>query len=136
MQGIIDELKLDRIAHAAGFEQQWELTRVRILIVNGSDAGWMQSVSRDGEIFLAQIFVDGPFQGRGIGTRAISELLAEAAEAGQAVCLGVAKINRAIRLYERLGFRIVGEDDRKLYMRRDPEKTAPLSSCPSIHGKR
>lgn len=128
MQRIIDELNLDRNAQATGFEQQWEPTQVRILIVDGRDVGWIQSSTRDGEFFLAQMFVDGPFQGRGIGTQTINQLIAEAGGSGQAVCLGVAKINRARRLYERLGFRITGEDERKFYMKRDPDKAVPLSS--------
>jgi GNAT superfamily N-acetyltransferase len=128
MQRIIDELNLDRNAQADSFEQQWDLKQVRILVVDGSDTGWIQSITREDELFLAQIFVDGPFQGRGIGTQAMNQLIAEAADAGQAVCLGVAKINPALRLYERLGFRITDEDGRKFYMRRDPEREVPLSS--------
>lgn len=120
MERIIDELNLDRNAQETSFEEQWELTQVRVLMVDGSDVGWIQSIKRKDELFLAQLFVDGPFQGRGIGTRAMHQLLAEAGTDGNAVCLGVAKINPALRLYERLGFRITGEDERKFYMRRDP----------------
>jgi ribosomal protein S18 acetylase RimI-like enzyme len=32
----------------------------------------------------------------------------------------VVKINPALRLYERLGFQVIREDDRKFYMKRDP----------------
>src|SRR5580658_4512878 len=84
MQRVIDELKMDNDAQVAGFEQQWELTQVRILVVDGSDTGWMQSIMREEELFLAQIYVDGPFQRRGIGTQAMNHLLAEAAGAGRA----------------------------------------------------
>ena len=34
--------------------------------------------------------------------------------------LAVVKINPAKRLYDRLGFRVAGEDERKFYMRREP----------------
>jgi ribosomal protein S18 acetylase RimI-like enzyme len=43
------------------------------------------------------------------------------------VCLSVVKINPALRLYERLGFRITHEDDRKFYMKREPDMAAPTS---------
>ena len=66
--------------------------------------------------------MDGAFQGRGIGTQVMKQLIGEAATAGQAVCLDVVKINRALRLYERLGFRITGEEERKFYMRREPHE--------------
>jgi ribosomal protein S18 acetylase RimI-like enzyme len=35
------------------------------------------------------------------------------------VTLGVVKINPALSLYERLGFRVTHQDDRKFYMRRE-----------------
>jgi ribosomal protein S18 acetylase RimI-like enzyme len=50
----------------------------------------------------------------------MNRLLSEAARAGQAVVLGVVKINPALRLYKRLGFQITHDDERKVYMRRNP----------------
>jgi ribosomal protein S18 acetylase RimI-like enzyme len=74
---------------------------------------------RDDGLFVAQLFVDGPFQGRGIGTEVMNQLIGEAAALNQPVSLAVVKINPAIRLYRRLGFRTTHEDDRKFYMKRD-----------------
>jgi GNAT superfamily N-acetyltransferase len=128
MQWIIDELNLDRDVQANSFDQQWELAQVRILMMDSSDVGWIQSTTREDELFLAQIFVDRPFQGRGIGTQVMNRLIVEATEAGQVMCLDVVKINPALRLYERLGFRITGGDDRKFYMKRGPEEMIPFSS--------
>jgi ribosomal protein S18 acetylase RimI-like enzyme len=122
MRSIIDEFKLDRVAQAASFEQQWEHAQVRILMKGGQDVGWMQAFPREDGLFLAQLFVEGAFQGRGIGTQAMHQIIADAAAAGQAVCLDVVKINRALRLYERLGFRVTGEEARKVYMRREPDE--------------
>jgi GNAT superfamily N-acetyltransferase len=52
-------------------------------------------------------------------------LIAEATDAGRAMILGVAKINRALWLYQRLGFRIAHEDARKFYMRCELDTAAP-----------
>jgi ribosomal protein S18 acetylase RimI-like enzyme len=128
MAWIIEELKLNRTAQTASFDRQWDQSQVRILMVDGADVGWMQSVSREGELFLAQIIVDATFQKRGIGTEAMNHLIAEAESARQALCLDVVKINPALRLYQRLGFRIVGEEELKFNMKRDPETPASLSS--------
>ena len=127
MESIIRELNLDRAAQAASFRQLWEPTQVRIITVDGVEAGWLQSATREDALFLGQLFVDASFQRRGIGTEVIRCLISEAARARQAVTLGVVKINPALRLYERLGFRITHEDDRKFYMRRDPDAEAPIS---------
>ena len=118
MESIIEELHLDRTAHAAGLERQWVPAQVRIITLDGSDVGWLQSTTQDGGIFLAQLFVDRPYQRRGIGTEVMKRIIAGAALTNQAVCLAVVKTNPALRLYERFGFRTTHEDDRKFYMRR------------------
>jgi ribosomal protein S18 acetylase RimI-like enzyme len=64
--------------------------------------------------------VDRPFQRRGIGTEVMKGLIGEAGRVNQAMRLNVVKINPAVRLYERLGFQVIREDDRKFYMKRDP----------------
>ncbi len=120
MEWIIQELHLDRAAQAASFQQQWDRTQVRIIALDGSNVGWFQTIPQDDDLFVAQIFVDRPFQRRGIGTEVMKRLIGEAARVNQTMRLDVVKINPAVRLYERLGFRVIGGDDRKFYMKRDP----------------
>jgi GNAT superfamily N-acetyltransferase len=91
------------------------------LALDGTDVGWLQAITQDDELFVAQMFVDSPFQRRGIGTEVMKRLIGEANEFDLAVRLNVVRINPARRLYERLGFRVTHEDDRKLYMKRDPD---------------
>jgi GNAT superfamily N-acetyltransferase len=120
MERISRELKLDRDAQAASFRRQWQLNEVRIITLDGADIGWLHSAVRDGTLFLGQLFVEHGFQRQGIGTEVMNRLIDEAARANQAMTLGVVKINPAFRLYQRLGFRVTHEDQRKFYMRRDP----------------
>ena len=128
MNGIIEELNLDMAVQVASFRQQWELAEVRIITFDGAAIGWLQNTTRGDTLFLAQLFVEGSFQRRGVGTEVINRLIGEATHIRQAVTLGVARINPALRLYKRLGFRITHEDDRKLYMRRDPVIDDPISN--------
>jgi ribosomal protein S18 acetylase RimI-like enzyme len=120
MEWIIKELHLDRAAQAAGFQQQWDLTQVRIIVLGGSDVGWLQTTRQDDELFVAQMFVDRLFQRKGIGTEVMKRLIGEAARVNQTMRLNVVKINPAVRLYQRLGFQVIREDDRKFYLKRDP----------------
>jgi GNAT superfamily N-acetyltransferase len=120
MEGIIRQLNLDRAAQAANLRQRWHVGQVRMITLDGADIGWLQSMTCGDAQFLGQIFVETGFQRRGIGTQAMHRLIDEAAHAGRAVTLGVVKTNPALRLYQRLGFCITHEDDRKFYMRRDP----------------
>ena len=119
MQAIIEQLQLDKVAQAVGFQQQWELTQVRIILLDGLDVGWLQSVQQHDGLFIRQLCVDGAFQRRGIGTAVMNRLIGEAAQVKQAVRLSVVKMNPALRLYKRLGFYTTHEDDRKFYMKRD-----------------
>jgi ribosomal protein S18 acetylase RimI-like enzyme len=120
MERINLELKLDRAVQVASFRRQWEVAHVRIITLDGTDIGWLQSTTSDGTLFLGQLFVDAALQRRGIGTAVMHRLIGEATRAQQAMTLGVVKSNPAKRLYERLGFRTTHEDDRKFYMRREP----------------
>jgi ribosomal protein S18 acetylase RimI-like enzyme len=119
MEDIIRELKLDRAAQAASLRQEWKSSQVRVIVVDALDVGWFQIIPHDDALFLAQLFVSGRFQGRGIGTAVMNSLIDEGTGAGKAVALAVVKTNPALRLYRRLGFRVTHEDDRKFYMWRD-----------------
>jgi ribosomal protein S18 acetylase RimI-like enzyme len=60
-------------------------------------------------IFLASIEILPAFQGQGIGTRLLTELREEASRAELPLELHVLKLNPALRLYTRLGFRRIAE---------------------------
>ena len=127
MRWIIEELNLDRTAQEASFRNQWNPAQVRMIVIDSADVGWLQTITRDDELFVAQMFVEGPFQRKGIGTEVMKRLISEANEFNLAVRLSVVRINPARRLYERLGFRVTHEDDRKFYMKRDPDVARLLS---------
>jgi ribosomal protein S18 acetylase RimI-like enzyme len=122
MEATIRQLKLDMVKQANSLRDSWHDAEVRIVTSDGTDIGWVQSSTTEGALYLEQIFIDAAFQRRGIGTEIIDGLIDQATQAGQPVTLGVVKTNPARNLYQRLGFRITHEDDRKFYMRRGPER--------------
>lgn len=60
------------------------------------------------------------FRGAGVGTAILSDLFAEAAAAGKTVTIHVEMYNPALKLYERLGFRRIGEHGVYLLMEWTP----------------
>ncbi len=120
MEETIRRLNLDMVAQNRNLRERWNVEEVRIITSDGTDVGWMQSSIMDAARYLEQIFIDAPFQNRGIGTGIIDGLIDEAKSDRLPVTLGVVKTNPAFYLHERLGFRITHEDDRKFYMRREP----------------
>jgi GNAT superfamily N-acetyltransferase len=121
MDTIIRALKLDPDAHVKSFRRLLDTATIRIITLDGADVGWLQTMTHEGAYFLGQLFVEAPQQRRGVGTEVMHRLIAEATLAGQAMTLAVVKINSAKWLYERLGFRVVYEDERKFYMRREAD---------------
>jgi ribosomal protein S18 acetylase RimI-like enzyme len=86
-----------------------DLERVHVIVVDGVDAGRLDVEERDDEVFLALIELAPEYQGRGIGSRLIRELIDGAG--GKRVTLSVLGVNdRAYQLYRRLGFTEVSRD--------------------------
>jgi GNAT superfamily N-acetyltransferase len=127
MEQIIRQLNLDMDVQVRSFQKQWESAQVQLITLDGKDVGWLQSMTAEDSLFLAQLFVDAPVQRRGIGTEVMRRVIGEASRTGRAVELAVVKINPALRLYQRLGFQVTHEDDRKFYMRREPDPAVPIS---------
>jgi ribosomal protein S18 acetylase RimI-like enzyme len=112
-------LKLDMATQTKSLRESWDVAEVEIITSDGADIGWLQKSIQNNALYLEQIFIDAASQNRGIGTGIINRLIDKAKQDGRPVTLGVVKTNPALGLYERLGFRVTREDDRKFYMRRE-----------------
>jgi GNAT superfamily N-acetyltransferase len=77
--------------------------------------GAVKYQSAENEVELIQIQIAPIHQGKGYGTGIIQQLLSNAKE--KSVKLTVLKNSPAVRLYERLGFRIFDEDSFEYHMR-------------------
>ena len=124
----IRALALNIARHTADFRDRWSAAESRVITRERADIGWLQAAVDGDALFLKQLFVAAALQGRGIGTQVMLRLIDEAAREGRAVRLGVVKTNPARRLYQRLGFAITHEDERKLYMRRERDAAGPMRS--------
>ncbi len=101
------------------FKEYFKLDEIQIISVNGADAGWLQLSETEYDIILDQIYIEEEFRSRGIGGRLIQDLLTTAKTKKKPILLSLLRNNPALAFYQRLGFRIVGEDDPKLHMRWD-----------------
>ena len=95
------------------------------ILVDGSTGetiGWLFVADLPEELRLVEIAMIASRRGEGLGTAVISGLLAEAREAGKPVRLAVDVLNHAaLRLYLRLGFRIVASDEARHQMEKRPD---------------
>lgn len=92
----------------------------RIIEFAGGAIGLLKMIKGERAWDIVQIQLLPEWQGQGIGALLLSQALAEAAEAKATVLLSVLKVNKARRLYERLGFSVISEDENSYSMRATP----------------
>ncbi len=92
----------------------------RVILLDGRPVGNMIVIRAQKEIRLAEIALISEDRNAGIGSRLIWDLAEEAEEMGLPLRLHVAKFNRAIRLYRRLGFILIGDTGTHFFMERPP----------------
>ncbi len=116
-----------------GWDEQWQAQYFRdyfdpttgeIIEGDGVPIGCISVERQKDRVFLSVIKIAPEYQSRGIGTKLIRALCDEADGRGVPVELQVLKVNPARRLYERLGFAVVGETETHCLMRRVPEGVA------------
>ena len=94
------------------FEEHFDPAKQRIVVVDGQDVGGLQTERRTDSLYLSKVEILPSFQGQGLGTRIVQDLLAEARAQGLPVTLQVLKEHpRARRWYEQLGFVVTGETE-------------------------
>ncbi|MEP6539639.1 MAG: GNAT family N-acetyltransferase [Bryobacteraceae bacterium] len=95
-------------------------TAVQIISMDGEDAGWLVVARTDEAICLADIALLPERRGAGVGTAILETLIQESRDSRKPVRLHVMINNPAARLYERMGFRPVHDDQVNREMERLP----------------
>lgn len=90
--------------------------RSKVVQSDGRDIGLLVVVREPSHIRLQQIFIQGDFQRRGIGTAILRALKDEAREASLPIRLRVLASNPARHLYEREGFVVTERTSEYTYM--------------------
>ena len=85
-----------------------------VVVVDGLDAGRLYLWEGPSELRIVDVAPLPEARRGGIGTRLLEDVKARASAAGKAVTIHVERMNPALRLYERLGFRLV--EDKGVYL--------------------
>lgn len=102
-----DNVQLDY--HKKDFDP--ETIRI-VLDALGNEIGLLDVRENGDIIYIKSILLDHSAQGKGIGTQILSEIIQQSNLSDKRIELQVYKINeKAKKLYERLGFRIIGETE-------------------------
>jgi ribosomal protein S18 acetylase RimI-like enzyme len=107
------------------FAPSFDLRTHRILVVAAVDAGVLAVDAHPLGVTLLRLYLLPAFQRRGVGGTVVGALVEAAHAGGLPVDLTVLRANDpARRLYERLGFRTVGETPTHLHMEAAPASEA------------
>ena len=96
-------------AQTAHYAQHYAGMTADIILLDDVPAGRLLVARSPEEIRIVDISILPEFRGRGAGGVVLRKLMAEAAAAGKRVSIHVERTNRALGLYERLGFQPEGE---------------------------
>ncbi|ATF34164.1 N-acetyltransferase [Burkholderia thailandensis] len=88
----------------------------KVIRADDEDVGLLKVSRAVAEWHVHQLQISPDYQGRGIGKAVLGLVLEEAKDANVAVSLSVMHDNPARRLYERLGFKLVGETPRDVLL--------------------
>ncbi len=114
-------LKMQFTARTGHYKRQFKGADHHIIILDGEKIGRLYVLRNDREILLVDIALLPKHQGGGVGSGLIRDLQDEARKTGKPVLLHVEKTNSALRLYERLGFARVDENDTHFEMKWFPD---------------
>lgn len=113
-------LRMQFNAQQQAYEMEGGQAETEIILFEGQPIGQLIVTRTDDEVRLTDIALLTEYRSGGIGTALIKALFDEATGAGKTVRLHVLKNNRAMRLYERLGFKTTGESGMHFQMEWNP----------------
>lgn len=102
-------------AQASSYRSNYPGAEFLVIVADGEAAGRLYLHRRPAELRIMDLALLPPYRGHGLGTRLLRQVLAEGRTRGVPVTIHVERFNPALRLYQRLDFRVVG--DKGVYYR-------------------
>ncbi len=109
-------LRMQFHAQTTEYARNYADAQFDLLLCDGKPAGRLYLDRRADEIRIVDIALMPAFRNRGIGSELLSEVMARAEENDKTVTIHVEVNNPAMTLYNRLGFKPVGENGVYLLM--------------------
>jgi ribosomal protein S18 acetylase RimI-like enzyme len=116
-------------AQTAHYSQHYPGMTADVILVDDVPAGRLLVARWPEEIRIVDISILPELRGRGAGGVLLRRLLDEATAIGKRLSIHVERENRALGLYDRLGFRQVGEHGVYLRMEWDPADARAEIAC-------
>jgi GNAT superfamily N-acetyltransferase len=108
--------------HRTRIRESFDPATHRMIHIDGERAGVLAVEEHTDRLQLVKVFLLAPYQGRGIGSTIVRQVMERGRSLGKPVCLRVLRVNPAQRLYRRLGFVVTEETPERLFMRWDADR--------------
>ena len=112
--------RFDPVRARERFARSFDPAHTRHILVDGQRVGFIVVKPQAEGLLLDHFYVSPTHQGRGIGGRALADVLVDADARHLPVHLGALRESASNRFYVRHGFQQVGESEWDLFYRRDP----------------
>jgi ribosomal protein S18 acetylase RimI-like enzyme len=109
-------LQMQFAAQHRFYHEQYTGAVYQLILCDGAPAGRLYVARWAEEMRIMDLALLPEYRNRGIGSRLLQRLLAEATDAGKRVTIHVEHNNPALRLYTRLGFRPLADRGVHLFM--------------------
>ena len=119
MHAVIDQTwGWDDAWQRSDFDARFRTCAVSVIEIDGLPAGALWLQSQPDSVHIVELQLAPEKQGNGVGTAVVEYVIQQAASISRAVTLSVVPANpRAQRLYERLGFEVIGFEAPFIQMR-------------------
>jgi ribosomal protein S18 acetylase RimI-like enzyme len=108
--------KWDQEQQDRNFEEKWPTNNFLKVIADDCVIGGVWVDEHSDYLQLHEIQIHPDFQGRGYGSTVVSNVIARAKREGKGLRLRVLHENKAVELYERLGFRTIETTEHQYIM--------------------
>ncbi|MEM7364857.1 MAG: GNAT family N-acetyltransferase [Pseudomonadota bacterium] len=99
-----------------GFLEHFEIDKIQIIVVDDVDVGYVKVVDHTDHCFIEGLYIGATHRSKGLGTTILKDLTTNSRNP---VRLRVHKTNPARQLYERLGFKKIGETEDQYLLERN-----------------
>lgn len=91
-----------------------QINNYKLINIDGNIVGCILVENKDNRVIIDELYIEEKYRNNGIGTDLINNVISN----NNIVHLWVYKLNvKAIRLYKRLGFKIIKETENRYYMK-------------------
>jgi ribosomal protein S18 acetylase RimI-like enzyme len=106
---VSDENHLNRI--------MFKFNQAKIILLNDKKIGLLKILEHQNSIEIIQIQIEPIHQGKGFGQKIIKSIIEKLSGEKLSVVLSVLKENKAKKLYDRIGFKVITENNESFIMK-------------------